>query len=210
MTAGRFVVAGTDTGVGKTVFAAGLARLLNAAYFKPVQAGLDGETDTETVRRLTRLPQRHFLPCAYRLRMPASPHIAARAEGVEIDAARLAPPADVAPLVVELAGGLMVPLTSERLFIDLLAGWGLPVILCARTGLGTINHSLLSLEALRRRSIPVQGIAFIGESNPGVEHAIERLGAVRRLGCLPPLAPLDRASLAAAFERSFRRADFGG
>ena len=190
------VITGTDTDIGKTVFAAGLTHALAAQYWKPVQAGLDGETDSQTVARLSGALT---LPEAYRLIMPASPHLAAEAEGLEIDPARLALPPTNGFLAVEAAGGLMVPLNRRTLFLDVIARWQAPVILCARTALGTINHSLLSLAALRQAGAPVIGIAFIGDTNPAVERTICDFGAVAHLGCLPKLAPLTRDTLAQAF-----------
>jgi dethiobiotin synthetase len=205
----RFVVAGTDTNVGKTVFSAALAGALDAFYWKPVQSGLDGETDTMTVARFSGLAAAKLLPEAYRLTTPASPHLAARIDGVTIDVDRLAPP-DGAPLVVETAGGVMTPLTEEVSTIDLLARWRLPVILCARTTLGTINHSLLSLEALRRRDIPIVGVVFIGEENEDTQRIIAKLSGARALGRLPFVSPLTAETLAATFAAHFRRADFDG
>jgi dethiobiotin synthetase len=202
----RLVVAGTDTNVGKTVFAAALAGALGGYYWKPVQAGLEGETDSETVLRLSGLKRENILPEAYSLRAPASPHLAARLDGVTIDPGRLTPP-PLAPLVVETAGGLMTPLTEELPTIDLLAAWRLPVIVCARTTLGTINHSLLSLEALRRRDIPVLGVAFNGEENEETRRIIAKLSGKRDLGRLPFVTPLTRESLRDAFARAFRLDD---
>jgi len=142
------------------------------------------------------------------LRRPASPHIAARAEGLTIDAARLAPPNSAGDLIIETAGGVMVPLNDDLLTIDLLAQWALPVILVARTGLGTINHSLLTLEALRRRDIPIHGVAFIGDEEKAPQETIARMGAVRALGRLPRLDPLTRETLHDAFAASFSLDDF--
>jgi dethiobiotin synthetase len=203
----RLVVAGTDTNVGKTVFSAALAGALGGFYWKPVQAGLDGETDSATVLRLSGLPREKILPEAYSLRTPASPHLAARLDGVTIDPEHLAPP-PLAPLVVETAGGLMTPLTEELPTIDLLAAWRLRVLLCARTTLGTINHSLLSLEALRRRDIPVLGVAFIGEENVETRRIIAKMSGARDLGRLPFVTPLTRESLRDALARAFRLDDF--
>ncbi|MEP9348109.1 dethiobiotin synthase [Xanthobacter sp. KR7-225] len=202
------VVTGTDTGIGKTVFCAGLAGFLDGCYWKPVQAGLDGETDSAAVARLAGLPAERILPEARRLALPASPHLAAERAGVAIDPAALIPPAAPRPLVIEGAGGLLVPLTREALLIDVFARWGLPVVLCARTALGTINHTLLSLEALRARAIPVLGVAFIGEAHDENARIIAALGKVNVLGRLPRLDPLTPDTLAAAFARAFRRADF--
>ena len=194
-----FVVTGTDTGIGKTVFAAGLAGALGACYWKPIQAGVDPEGDKESVAALSGLPASHILPEAYRLATPASPHLAARIDGVEISLDRLALPQVDGPLVVEGAGGLMVPISESLLMIDLFAHWGRPVILCARTGLGTINHSLLSIEALRARGVPIAGIAFIGDPHAENERIVPLLGDVPVLGRLPLLAPLGPETLARAF-----------
>lgn len=203
----RIVVAGTDTDIGKTVFSASLTRALDGYYWKPVQAGLAGETDSDVVGRLADLADGRILPEVYRLATPASPHLAAEIDRVEIDARRLSPFGLPTPLVIETAGGLMVPLTQKLLQIDLLAQWRLPVILCASTRLGTINHSLLSIEALKRRAIPILGVAFIGEANSSSERAITSFGAVRRLGRLPRLETLDADTLQQAFAENFSVAD---
>jgi len=199
----RFIVSGTDTGVGKTVIAAGLAAALGARYWKPVQSGLDEETDSEAVARLTS-GTIEILPEAYRLVTPCSPHEAARIDGTTITADGLALPPGDGPLIVEGAGGLLVPLSDSDLTIDLFARWGLPVILVARTGLGTINHSLLSLEALAARGMVCAGVIFSGEANPASEAAIVSFGKCRHLGRLPRLDPLDASTLAAAFATHIR------
>ena len=197
----RFVVTGTDTDIGKTVFAAGLCSFLGARYWKPVQAGVPG--DRETVAELAGI---ETLPEAYRLKLPASPHQAAAAEGITIDPDRLTPPdGDV---VIEGAGGLMVPLTRQTLFIDVFARWQIPLILCARTALGTINHTLLSVAVLRASAIPLHGVAFIGEANEESERIIAELAPVKRLGRLPPVKPLTHENLSVAFTANFRREDF--
>ncbi len=204
----RFVVTGTDTGIGKTVFAAGLAGALEAHYWKPVQSGLEEETDSETVRRLAALPASHVLPEAYRLKTPVSPHLAARLDGVMIRPETLLPPAIDGPLVIEGAGGLLVPLTDHVLFADVFTRWQIPVILCARTGLGTINHTLLSLEALHRRAIPVFGIAFIGDEQAETQAIIATMGGAPVLGRLPRLDPLTPETLRQAFSSYFELARF--
>lgn len=197
-----FIVAGTDTDIGKTVFAAALADAIDGFYWKPVQAGLDGETDSDVVRRLSGLVAARVLPEAYRLTLPASPHLAAERDGIEIDLARLALPVTARPLVVETAGGLMVPLRRDTLQIDQIARWRAPVVLCASTRLGTINHTLLSIEALKRRAIAIAGIAFIGPEAADSQRTIGAIGGVRVLGRLPHVHPLDRVTLAAAFRQT--------
>ena len=206
----RIVVSGTDTEIGKTVFAAALADLLGACYWKPIQSGLDGETDSQVVARLGGLSCDRILPECYRLKTPVSPHQSAAIDRVNIDATALdVPDTGGRPLVIEGAGGLMVPLNRSTLYIDVFARWHIPVVLCARTALGTINHSLLSIEALRHRGIELLGIAFIGESNPESESAICEIGRVQRLGRLPRLSPLTRGTLREAFVVSFKPDDFG-
>jgi dethiobiotin synthetase len=202
MTSG-YVVTGTDTGVGKTVIAAGLAGHLGARYWKPIQAGLDDETDSDAVRRLTEGRAR-VLPESWRLTRPCSPHEAARLDGLRIDPAKLPLPNGDGPLIVEGAGGVLVPVNDDRLYADLFAAWGLPVILVARTALGTINHSLLSLEALRLRGLEVAGAIFSGEQNAASEEAIVRFGRCRHLGRLPRLDPLTPARLADAVAAGIR------
>jgi dethiobiotin synthetase len=203
----RYIITGTDTDAGKTVIAAGLAGHLGARYWKPVQAGLEGETDSEAVARLSG-GRAVVLPEAYRLVTPCSPHEAARIDGVTIDPARLALPEGEGPLVVEGAGGALVPVRDDLLYADLFATWGLPVVVVARTLLGTINHSLLTLEALRARGIAVHGVVFSGDANAHSEEAIVRFGAVRHLGRLPRLDPLDAGTLAAAFAANIDTAAF--
>lgn len=199
----RFVVTGTDTGIGKTVFSAALTDALGACYWKPVQSGLEEETDSETVERIGRIPSRRIFPEAYRLRTPVSPHLSARIDGVRIDPDSLIPPKTDAPLVIEGAGGLLVPLTETVVFAEVFARWQVPVILCARTGLGTINHTLLSLEALRVRSIPIFGVAFIGERQADTESIIPELGRIRSLGRLPKLEGLTPDLLRRTFSDNF-------
>jgi dethiobiotin synthetase len=206
----RVVVTGTDTEIGKTVFAAGLADMLGASYWKPIQSGLEGETDSQIVARLGGLSQDRILPERYRLRTPVSPHQSAAIDGVRIDIATLTvPDTGGRPSVIEGAGGLMVPLDQTTLYIDVFARWRAPVVLCARTSLGTINHSLLSIEALRRRDIEILGVAFIGDSNPESERAICEIGHAKRLGRLPRLPSLTRDTLREAFAASFTPTDFG-
>jgi dethiobiotin synthetase len=193
-----FIVTGTDTDVGKTVFAAALAGHLGGWYWKPVQAGLDGGTDRERVAALSGLAPERILPEAWRLTTPCSPHRAAEIDGVEIDPDALVLP-EQRPLAVEGAGGALVPLTRKVLFADLFARWGLPAIVVARTSLGTINHSLLTIEALRTRGVPIHGVAFVGDPVEDSEATICAVGGVKRLGRLPWLDSLDAGSLRAAF-----------
>jgi dethiobiotin synthetase len=203
-----FIITGTDTGIGKTTAAAMLTLALGAGYWKPIQSGTADGTDRATVQALTGLPDDRFLPEAYILSQPLSPHRAAELDGVDIDFVQLHQPETERPLIIEGAGGLMVPITRHVLQIDLFAAWGAPLVLCCRTGLGTINHTLLSCEAIRRRGLTLHGLIFIGDDNPDNIRTIADMSDALVLGRLPRLDRLDRDSLKDAFDGHFRREDF--
>ena len=194
------VICGTDTDVGKTVVSALVVQGLGATYWKPVQSGLEGGGDSGRLQALLQLPAERLLPEAYRLQTPVSPHWAAELEGITIDPARLALPAVAGALVVETAGGLLVPLRRDWLQIDQLAAWGLPVLLVARSGLGTLNHTLLSVEALRQRSIPLLGLVLNGPLHPDNPATLAALAQAQVLAQLPPLEPLTASGLAAQWQ----------
>lgn len=187
-------VTGTDTGIGKTLVSAILARALGASYFKPIQTGLADEAgDTPTVAELAGVAVH---PPVIALAAPLSPQDAARAEGITLDPAALRLPPGDGPLVVEGAGGLMVPIDGQTLMIDLIERFGLPVVLVARSTLGTINHTLLSLEALRRRGIAVAGVVLSGPPDVANRRAIETWGRVRVLAEIPRLDRVDANAVA--------------
>ena len=165
-TPSRIIIAGTDTNVGKTIVSSLLVNKLDAHYWKPVQCGdLDTGGDSATVKKLSGIKANRIIPEAYRLKMPASPNQAAAAEGITIDKENLKLPNHEGALVVELAGGLMVPLRDDWLQIDQVKVWNLPVVLVARSGLGTLNHTLLSIEALENRNIKVATLILNGEKH---------------------------------------------
>lgn len=191
----KYFIAGTDTDVGKTVASTWAMLQLDATYWKPIQAGLEDETDEEAVKRLTGASADRFLPSAYRLPEPLSPHESAKRAGITIENDRLAVPDHTGPLIVEGAGGLMVPLNTDTLIIDLIAQLGLPVMLVCRSTLGTINHTLLSLEALRRRDITIAGAVLNGPPSPHNREAIESYGKIPIIAELPQLDPLTGEAL---------------
>lgn len=199
----RIVVAGTDTGIGKSVLAALVTLAIDGDYWKPVQSGLEEETDTETVARLTTLPPERFHPEAYRLTQPLSPDQSAAIDGIAIERHRLVPPKSERPLVIELAGGLLVPYGEELLQVDCIAEWEAPVLLTARSGLGTLNHTLLSLEALRGRGIPTVGIVMIGAEHPMNRRSLERWASAPVVGTIPQSNHLDREWLRATYMERF-------
>lgn len=185
--AGVFVT-GTDTGVGKTFVSACLVKAWKALYWKPLQSGLtDEQGDTPTIENLTGCGPDACFPPAGAFQASLSPEAAAHAEGVSIDPASLALPLRDAerPLVVEGAGGLMVPATDTLMMLDLAQKWGLPVVLVARSGLGTLNHTLLSLDALRQKGVAIAGVVMNGPLNPANSQTIAQKGRVRILAEIP-------------------------
>jgi dethiobiotin synthetase len=204
------IVTGSDTGVGKTVICAMLTLALNGVYWKPIQSGTDGGTDTQRVQAMTNLPPSHFLPERYVLRAPLSPHRASELDGINvaIDSLDLPQTAEDRWLIVEGAGGVLVPIDRQTLQIALFSRWRAPVIVVTRTTLGTINHTLLTLEALQLRAIKVIGVIFVGDAMPDTERTIAELGGVKCLGRLPILTTLDSGALGEAFTANFNRHDF--
>lgn len=188
-------VTGTDTGIGKTLVSAWLTHHWRADYWKPVQTGALEDSDSNTVATLA--PSARIHPPAYVFQAPLSPHEAARREGARIELSALTPPAVSGPLVVEGAGGVMVPLNEVAVTVDFMARLNLPAVVVARSGLGTINHVLLTLEALRRRHIPVLGVVMNGQKNPANRQAIEHFGAVKVLAEIQPLPAVTAALVAA-------------
>lgn len=178
----QLIVAGIGTEIGKTIASAVLVEALRADYWKPVQSGALDDSDTETVRRLVSNSQSRFHPEAYRLTQPLSPHAAAELDGVRIDLSRLIPPPTDNTLIIELAGGLMVPLNERDLNLDWVQRLGLPVVLVSRNYLGSINHTLLSVEVCRNRNIPVLGILFNGLIVPASEAFILNYSGLPCLG----------------------------
>jgi dethiobiotin synthetase len=201
----RFFVTGTDTGVGKTVVSALLCAALDAIYWKPIQTGTREGTDRDAVMRMAGLPPERTLSECYRFRPPVSPHLASRNAGVRIELRKIAMPrmATGEALIVEGAGGVLVPINERQFMTDLMAHVGLPVVLVSRSSLGTINHTLLSLAALRAARIEVRGVVMSGKKNEENKKAIERYGKVRVIGIVPPLTRIDRVTLKDTFRRHF-------
>lgn len=203
-----FIVTGTDTGIGKTTVAAMLTLALDGCYWKPIQSGIGDGTDRARVQAMTGLPEDRFLPERYILSEPLSPHRAAELDGTEIATDCLDLPQCARNLIIEGAGGLMVPVTRRRLLIDVFAAWSAPIILCARTALGTINHTLLSIEALQRRNMPLHGLVFVGEENRDNIRTILDFSGGRLLGHMPNLDLIDRDALQRVFAGHFQTGDF--
>jgi dethiobiotin synthetase len=201
----RFFVTGTDTGIGKTVVSALLCAALDAYYWKPIQTGTREGSDRRAVARLAERPRAKLLVEAYRFLPPVSPHLAARKAGVTIELKEIRTPEIGVRenLIVEGAGGALVPINETALMTDLMKHLGLPVLLVARTALGTINHTLLSLAALRSARLHVRGVIMAGKPNAENRKAIEHYGAIAVVGALPWLNKINRGTLLNAFRKNF-------
>ncbi|MET0752102.1 MAG: dethiobiotin synthase [Pyrinomonadaceae bacterium] len=194
-------VTGTDTGIGKTIISAALVCALRekekACYWKPVQTGIEEDNDTETVRKLANCSTEEILDKGFRLEKPLSPHLSARLANVEITVEKILSflEKDEKFLIAEGAGGVLVPLNESELMIDLIKTLDLPILITARSGLGTINHTLLTIEALRKRNLEIFGVIMNGERNEENQKAIEHFGRVRVLAQMPKFEKLDFETL---------------
>lgn len=188
----QFFITGIGTEIGKTLVSAIVTEYLQADYWKPVQSGDLHWTDTMKVQSLTSNSKSVFHPERHRLSAPLSPHASAALDGVQINLSDFTLPQTSNHLVVEGAGGLMVPLNDQDVMLDLIQQLQIPVILVSRNYLGSINHTLLSFEALKQRNIPIAGIVFNGEPNPASESFIEnytQLPVLFRVGNLDDITP---------------------
>ena len=197
-------ITGTDTNVGKTLLSAVLVSALDAIYWKPIQTGTAEGMDRETVTKLAAIPETQTLQECYCFEPPVSPHLAAAASGVRIDLARIQPPNNLTrPLIVEGAGGILVPINDSEQMIDLAGRLGFPVIIAARAALGTINHTLLTIRALRCAKVPIKGVVMIGPRNRDNERSVEQFGGVPLVGWIPWLDKINRETLLQAFRGNF-------
>ena len=205
-----YFVTGTDTNVGKTVLSALLVAALDAVYWKPLQTGASEGTDRESVRLWAEATEDQLPLERYRFEPPVSPHLASREAGVRIalDAFELPAAPAGRRWIVEGAGGVMVPLNEHDMMRDLMRQIGLPVIVAARTALGTINHTLMTLAALREARLPICGVALIGDKSMENRRAIEHYGNVRVIGHIPMLKKINRAALLDVYEKHFDHQTF--
>lgn len=182
----RFIVAGIGTGVGKTVVAAILTTCLQGEYWKPIQCGDEEDLDTAMMKKLIDTTMYPIHESAYSLQAPLSPHHAARLENISICLESIVPPQTTRPLIIESVGGIFVPLTDKTLSFDLFKSWNIPWIVVSRHYLGSINHTLLTLDTLKRNNISIAGVVFNGHPNHDSESAILEFSKVPVLGRLLP------------------------
>lgn len=190
-----FFVTGIGTEIGKTMISAILVEKLKADYWKPIQSGDLDYSDSLKVQNLVSNTKSFFHPEAYRLTQPYSPHYSAELDKVEIDMEKINKPNTENHLIIEGAGGLMVPLNQHDLMIDLIKKLACPTILVSRNYLGSINHTLLSIEALKNRNIPIEGIIFNGEPNDSTEKIILKMSGLKSLGHVMPISEINKESI---------------
>jgi dethiobiotin synthetase len=188
-----YFITGIGTEVGKTVASAIVTQALEADYWKPLQAGDLHQSDSMKVQSLIDNDSSIFHPEAYRLNHPMSPHAAAERDGVEIDISLFEIPKTDNHLVIEGAGGLLVPLNKKDTILDLIANLKCKVILVSRHYLGSINHTLMSIELLKQRNISIKGILFNGNENKDTESIITEMTGIKALGRIDELEELNKS-----------------
>jgi len=198
-------ITGTDTGVGKTLLSSLLLANLKCKYWKPVQTGACEGTDRETVMKWAEIPAEDTFRESYIFDPPVAPHLAARQQGITIHLEEIRRPATPDPIVIEGAGGVLVPINDGAFMLDLMRHLAAPVVVAARTALGTINHTLLTLSAIRHAKLSLRGGVMIGKENVENRLAIERYGDVPVIGSIPWLESIDRQTLRRVFEQHFDR-----
>lgn len=194
-------IVGTDTEIGKTIVSALFVTGLNASYWKPIQSGIIDGTDAQTVKLITDIPDNRIIPEVYKLNQPLSPHLSARLDDTEINLDQFyMPDSTLLPnnkIVIEAAGGLYVPLNDGKFMIDLVQKLALPAVLVCRSALGTINHSLMSIEILRKYDVPIAGFITNGIKNTENEKAITKYGKINYLGHISRLNEINSKTLQA-------------
>ncbi len=197
----QFFIAGTDTDIGKTVVSAMMMANLDATYWKPIQSGLEDETDSEFVKRISEVDESRIIPERWTLTAPMSPHASADIDGVSIKLEDFEiPEYSTRHLIVEGAGGLLVPINWDHTILDIIEKLNLPVLLVARSGLGTLNHTLLSLKALRDRGIYVFAVLLSGPYHNSNRETLRYFGdlPIYELG---QLTKIDKKALQTAFSQ---------
>jgi dethiobiotin synthase len=200
---GDLFVTGTDTGVGKTLLSALLVAALGRDYWKPIQTGAEEGTDRDTVVRLAEINVGRAWPESYIFAPPVSPHLAAEWQQMNIEFEKIRRPASAKALIIEGAGGILVPINAHDSMLDLARHLGAPIVIASRTALGTINHSLLTIAAIRSANLELRGVVMSGKENADNRRAIERYGNVPVIGWIPWLDRVDAKTLQSVFQQHF-------
>ena len=191
----KFIICGTDTDIGKTLISAFFVRGLQSFYWKPIQSGIETETDSQSIYRLSGIAKEKILREAFIFKQPVSPHWAAEIDGKKINLKLLDLPSIDGSLVVETAGGLMVPITRNVLQIEQMKKWNLPVIIVCRSSLGTLNHTLLTIEALKKRNIKILGLIINGEKHLDNPKTLQEFSKLPIIAEFPRLNNVDTNNL---------------
>lgn len=208
----KLFITGTDTGIGKTFISGVLCEGLNAHsntyYWKPIQSGKTHPTDSNWIKSFTSLPESHILKETYLTNEPLSPHLSSKMDGIHISLEKLPLPSiektsDKQHLIIEGCGGLMVPINENELLIDLLEKWNIPSLIVARSALGTINHTLLTIEKLKEKKLPICGVVLDGPINTANKEAIEHYGKVPVIAQIPTQAEVSAKILKNLFDKHF-------
>ncbi|CAH0150513.1 ATP-dependent dethiobiotin synthetase BioD [Pedobacter sp. Bi27] len=199
----KYFITGIGTGIGKTLISAILTEKLKADYWKPIQSGDLDTSDSITLGSLISNNQTVIQPESYRLTRPLSPHLSARLDGMDIDLKKINMPLTENNLIIEGAGGLMVPLNEKELIIDLIKKLNVEVILVSQNYLGSINHTLLSVNLLKQYEIPIKGIIFNGDENVETERYIQQYTKIKKLGNVPSFSDIDKEKVKAAGQNLF-------
>lgn len=199
----QYFITGIGTGIGKTITSAVIIEKLKADYWKPIQSGDLKQSDSLTIADLISNEQTVIHPETYRLNQPLSPHLSAKLDGVEIELDKFILPKTNNHLIVEGAGGLMVPLNNQDLILDLIKHLAIEVIIVSQNYLGSINHTLLTINTLKQHDIAIKGIIFNGDENLETQSYILKYTGIKHLGNIPMLKALDKASVLEAGENLF-------
>lgn len=191
----NIIVAGSGTDVGKTVASAVLTLLVEGEYWKPIQSGPEDSSDTSVMKNLIDPAKYRIHTPAYSFKAPLSPHHAARLEDVVIDRAAINPPKTTRPLIIEGVGGAYVPILTDLLTIDLFKNWNCQWVIVSKHYLGSINHTLLTIEALKKHGVDIAGIIFNGEPNSDTESAILTIAQIPFLGRLLPETTINKQTI---------------
>ena len=190
-----YFITGIGTGIGKTIVSAILTEKLKADYWKPIQSGDLETSDSLFIKHLISNTQTVIHPESYRLGQPLSPHLSAKLDGIDINLDYIKAPQTNNRLIIEGAGGLMVPLNDKQLILDLIKKLKAKVIVVSQNYLGSINHTLLTLEILKFNHIQVEGILFNGGANAESENYIANYSKVKVLGNIPKLSIIDKETI---------------